>query len=446
MKKKWFKIGLIILLATLVSSIALAADQQEILNRLDYLQDKLKKQQEIIEQLKKNIEIYQENVAENIEDTVYEKIAKAEPKNNIKISRAIDSLKLQGDLRLRYEYRDRDKEVGDDDSRDRMRTRFRLGGIWVNSGENWEVAAGLATGDDSATSTNDTWSKDRFFETGDIRLDYAYAKHKLNKFTFTAGQQKNPFKTTWLLWDSDVRPAGFTANYDRDSFFITAGGYDVMQYGDNFGSLYAGQMGSRLNSGNLKILLALAYYDYDGIFEHHERPNKDYEFNIADLYLSVKFPVDKTKFNIYGQVFNNFGADGDDGEGVLGGSDLDPEEESRRRPFFPGRRPPMPDDIGGLDPEDESLGWVIGLDTKIKKIKLGYSYLQVGADSCVGGLKDQDFGDGVNPTDIKGHKVKAGYNVTDHFSVGITALFYEALELDDQDKANLYQMDMKYKF
>ena len=419
MKKKWFKIGLIILLATLVSSIALAADQQEILKRLDYLQDKLKKQQEIIEQLKKNIEIYQENVAENIEDTVNEKIAKAEPKNNIKISRAIDSLKLKGDLRLRYEYRDRDKEVGDDDSRNRMRTRFRLGGIWVNSGENWEVAAGLATGDDSATSTNDTWSNDSFFETGDIRLDYAYAKHKLNKFTFTAGQQKNPFKTTWLLWDSDVRPAGFTANYDRDSFFITAGGYDVMQYGDNFGSLYAGQMGSRLNSGNLKILLALAYYNYDGVFEHNERPNKDYEFNIADLYLSVKFPVNKTKFNIYGQVFNNFGADGDDGEGVLG-SDLDPEEES--------------------------LGWVIGLDTKIKKIKLGYSYLQVGADSCVGGLKDADFGSGVNPTDLKGHKVKAGYNVTDHFSVGITALFYEALELDDQDKANLYQMDMKYKF
>jgi len=419
MKKQWFQVGIIIFLSIFISSIASAADQQEILKRLDYLQNKLNQQQKIIEDLKKNIEIYQKNIAENTENTVKEKIAKKEVKNDIKISRHIDSLKLKGDLRLRYEYRDRDKDIGDDDSRDRMRTRFRLGGTWVNSDENWEVAAGLATGDESSTSTNDTWSEDKFFETGDIRLDYAYAKHKINDFTFTAGQQKNPFKTSWLLWDSDVRPAGFTANYDIKSFFVTAGGYDVMQYGDNFGSLYAGQIGSKLNLGNLKLLLALAYYNYDGVFEDNERPNRDYEFEIADLYLSVKFPVDKIKFNLYGQIFNNFGADGDNGEGVLGSN---------------------------LDPEDESTGWVIGLNSETGKFKCGYSYAEVGADSCVGGLNDADFGSGVNKTDIKGHKIKIGYKITDHFTLGVTALFYEALELHNQDEADLYQMDMIYKF
>ena len=419
MKKKWFQIGIIILLSVFVSSIALAADQQEILNRLDYLQNKLNQQQKIIEQLKKNIEIYQKNVAENIENTVEEKISKKEAKTGIKISKHIDSLKLKGDLRLRYEYRDRDKDIGNDDSRDRMRTRFRLGGTWVNRDENWEVAAGLATGDESATSTNDTWSNNKFFETGDIRLDYAYAKHKVNEFTFIAGQQKNPFKTSWLLWDSDVRPAGFTANYDRKSFFITAGGYDVMQYGDNFGSLYAGQIGSKLNSGDLKILLALAYYSYDGVFEDNERPNQDYEFEIADLYVSVKFPIDKIKFNVYGQIFNNFGADGDDGEGVLGSD---------------------------LDPEDENTGWVMGLNSEMGKLKCGYAYVQVGADSCIGGLKDADFGSGVSKTDLKGHKIKIGYKITDHFKLGLTALFYEALERNNQNEADLYQVDMVYKF
>ncbi len=337
----------------------------------------------------------------------------------IKISKHIDSLKIKGDLRLRYERRDRDKATGDDDSRDRMRTRFRIGGVWVNKDENWEVAAGLATGDDGATSTNDTWSNKKFFETGDIRLDYAYARHKLNDFTFTAGQQKNPFKTSWLLWDSDVRPAGFTANYDIGSFFITAGGYDVIQFGDNFGSLYAGQIGSKLKLGDIKLLFALAYYNYDSVFEHSEQPNVDYEFKIADLYASVKIPVDKIKFDIYGQVFNNFGADGDEGQGVLGAD---------------------------LDPEDENLGWVVGLDAKIGKFKCGYAYTQIEADSCVGDLKDADFGTGVNDTDLKGHRIKLGYKITDHCSLGITALLYEALELDDQNEANLYQVDLKYKF
>ncbi len=405
MGKKWFKTGIIILLSFFVSSIASATDQQEILKRLDYLQNKLIEQHKIIEQLKNN------NVTENID--------KKEVKSDIKISEHIDSLKLKGDLRLRYEYRDRDKDSGDNDSKDRMRTRFRFGGTWVNSDENWEVAAGLTTGDDSATSTNDTWSEDKFFETGDIRLDYAYAKHKLNEFTFIAGQQKNPFITTWLLWDSDIRPAGFTANYDKNSFFITAGGYDVMQYGDNFGSLYAGQIGSRFNSGDLKILMALAYYNYDGVFENNESPNPDYKFDIADLYFSVNFPVGKINFNMYGQVFNNFGADGDKGEGILGSD---------------------------LDPEDEGTGWVIGLDAKIGKFKCGYSYAMVGADSCVGGLKDSDFGSGVNKTDIKGHKIKIGYKITDHFAVGVTALSYKALELDNQNEADLYQVDMSYKF
>ncbi len=408
MKKKLFQIGIIILLSIFVSSIASAVDQQEILKRLDYLQKKLNQQQQIIEDLKN-----QKNADKNIESPV-----KEEEKNNFQISRHIDSLKLKGDLRLRYEYRKRDESK----NRNRMRTRFRLGGTWVNSNENWEVAAGLATGDESATSTNDTWSDDSFFETGDIRLDYAYAKHTMNEFTFTAGQQKNPFETSWLLWDSDVRPAGFTANYNRKSFFITAGGYDVIQYGHNFGSLYAGQIGSNLNPGDLKIILALAYYSYeDGIFGEDEvdRPNPDYEFKIADLYVSVELPVDKIKFNVYGQFFNNFGADGDKGEGVLGSD---------------------------LDPSDESTGWVIGLDSKIGKLKCGYSYAEVGADSCIGDLKDADFGSGVNNTDIKGHKIKIGYKITDHFTVGATALFYKALELSDQDEADLYQIDMSYKF
>ena len=354
-----------------------------------------------------------------LKDAQKKEAQEKETADGVKISKYIDALKIKGDLRLRWEYRDRDRPLENDDSRDRMRTRFRLGGVWVNNNENWKVAAGLATGGLGSTSTNDTWSENNFFETGDIRLDYAYARHKLNDFTFTAGQQKNPFKTSWLLWDGDVRPAGLTANYDIDSFFITAGAYDVIQFGDDFGILYASQVGSKLSLGDIKFLLSLAYYGYDSVFENLEQPNPNYEFKIVGLYVSAKIPIDKLKLNIYGQIFNNLGADGNVGQGVLGGN---------------------------LDPENEDTGWVVGLNAKIEKWKCGYAYAQVGADSCVGDLKDADFGSGINDTDIKGHKVNLGYMITDHCSVDMAAFFYEALELDNQNKANLYQMDINYKF
>ena len=100
-------------------------------------------------------------------------------------NKAIDQVKIKGDLRVRYERRDTEYENSDDDyARDRWRSRFRIGGVWKNKKEDWEVGAGLATGGSGATSTNDTWSDDEPFETGDIRLDYAYAKHKMNDFDF----------------------------------------------------------------------------------------------------------------------------------------------------------------------------------------------------------------------------------------------------------------------
>ena len=48
---KVFGIGLIIFLCAFTSSIALAADQNELLKRLNHLQNKLMEQQQMIDQL-----------------------------------------------------------------------------------------------------------------------------------------------------------------------------------------------------------------------------------------------------------------------------------------------------------------------------------------------------------------------------------------------------------
>lgn len=82
------------------------------------------------------------------------------------------------------------------------------------------------------------------------------------------------------------------------------------------------------------------------------------------------------------------------------------------------------------------------------QVKLGYAYAVVGADSIYYGLKDSDFGSGLNDTgtDVKGHRISASYAITKHMSAGITAMLDEADESDNPRDVNLYQFDVNYKF
>src|SRR5690606_26414356 len=72
----------------------------------------------------------------------------------------IENLTLKGDMLIRYELLDLDNPAEPDETRDRIRTRFRLGFDWKSRGENWQLSAGLATGGPAATSTLDTWSEE----------------------------------------------------------------------------------------------------------------------------------------------------------------------------------------------------------------------------------------------------------------------------------------------
>ncbi len=396
-------------------------NQQQILKELESLKQKVKSQQDHIDRL---TTMMGDSMDKKIEAKVEEKIA-ADGDSKIQLSNAfIDQLKIKGDLRVRYERRDRTEPSGsssEDKARDRYRTRFRLGGVWNNTAENWEIGAGLATGGSGGTSTNDTWGDDSPFETGDIRLDYAYAKHKISDYSFTLGQQKNPFVKSWLIWDGDLRPTGLTAHYSNDfGVFATLGGYGVLLYDDdNTAMMYAGQVGYKNKIGDVKLTVATGYQLYDSVFSSGAAPNSEYDFQIVDLYAKTEFKAGPVKLSPYAQVWNNLGADGNAGEGQLGGE---------------------------LKPEDENLGWVVGLDAKIENIKLGYAYAIVGADCIYGELKDADFGTGISETDIKGHKISASYGFSKNMSTGITAMLYEADERNNQREVNLYQFDVKYKF
>ena len=330
----------------------------------------------------------------------------------------IENLDIKGDLRIRYDYQDNDD--GKNDVKDRLRARFRLGLAWHNPAENWKIAAGLATGHLDGATTNATYSDEEIFETGDIRLDYAYAEHKIDNFKFLAGQQKNQFYSTMALWDPDVRPAGFTGQIKFDPTFVTAGYYQVRYIDRDIARMLAAQAGVKI--GN--VLVAVAYYDVNRVEEwaiEGDNLDDDYKYKIADFYTKYNFNLDKVKISAHGEIFYNFGAKGEKGQSIQGEN---------------------------LDPEDENLGWLIGAKAKVDKFSLGVEYGQVGADACIQAIKDSDWGSGLGSTDIKGWKASAGYKLTKHCEFKTTYYYTEPLERKTYKvkDVNRVQIDLKYKF
>ncbi|HQG30905.1 MAG TPA: putative porin [Deltaproteobacteria bacterium] len=338
-------------------------------------------------------------------------------KQGITLAKCIEEIDISGDLRIRYEHRDLDDSGEEDSSLKRMQTRFRLGFVWKPSSGSWEVGAGLATGGPVATSANNTWSDEEFFEKGDIRLDYAYARHVFKPFEFIAGQQKNPFETTWVMWDTDVRPAGLTLKAEQEPLFITAGAFDVIQRETNFGILYAVQAGVKAKVQGAEVTLAAAYYDFDDEFEEEAGPSPQDRYNVVDLYGQVEVEAGGFTIGPYAQVFKNIGAGGDE-------SAMDE----------------------GIDPDNNDLGWVAGAVIGFMKFEVDYTYIWLEADSFVGGLTDATFGSGIGPTDIKGHRITVSYAFTECFSLGTNFYIYEAIKRDDVPDGFLYHIEANYKF
>ena len=272
---------------------------------------------------------------------------------DVELRDGISGLSIKGDVRYRYEnqqsdiFVDEDGTPGFDDfngdgipdrvdrNRDRQRIRLRIGALWTNPDENWEFGAGLVTGGDDATSANDTFSDGAVFETGDIRLDYAYIKHSWENIDLIIGQQINPWKDsiTLILWDSDVRPIGITGKVQIDDGpFLTTGIYDVFHHGrDEADALLATVRAGYLYEGlATDFFIAAGYWWFnsatvdDGNTVGDATDNSpgipdgisnDFDFNIGDIYSHFLVFSDLMEIKFYGHLLQNFGADGSLGTG-----------------------------------------------------------------------------------------------------------------------------------
>ncbi len=433
MKKKSYITSAVMALGVfLVLPAAMASASDEQLARdLELLRNKVAAQQEHIDALEGKLEKKSGGSGANE--------GKQEKKSEGQVvlgNEFIDQLKLKGDLRVRYEARDIDYKdgKGSDYSRERWRTRFRVGGVWENKAENWQVGAGLATGSDDPTSTNATYSETKPFETGDIRLDYAYAKNKWNDFSLTIGQAENPYTSSWVFWDSDVRLSGLTAQYgQKDGVFAVLGEYAAkLVHDDNTATLTASQAGYRGEASGVKYTLAGGYHlysksllnDASATFFLDKIDAEKYKLNIGDLYGDVSIPLGEVKVKLYGQLWKNFGADGLVGQSQAGSSFT-------------------------KTPQDANLGYVFGADGKYGPFSLGLAYSLVEADSLFGYLSDSDFGDGLSKTNKKGYRVQLGYELSKNWNTSLSWLSYKRAEdfaSAKEDHVNLAQLDVNYKF
>jgi hypothetical protein len=203
-----------------------------------------------------------------------------------------DRIRLDGDIRLRWQGEYLDKESGSakipnwagmstsatslpvtnylpTDDRARLRYRARLG-FTARVDDHFTAVIRLAAGNlTEPTSTDQTLGN--FFNRNGVGIDRAYLQWQPTKaISIAGGKMANPFFTTNLLWDGDVNPEGVAASYRlalKSGYLFATGGAFYVQ--ENAGSspdrfLYAGQIGvAGLPLGhNTHLKLAATYYDW----------------------------------------------------------------------------------------------------------------------------------------------------------------------------------------
>ena len=461
--------------------------------QLQQMQDQLKQQQEQIDQLEGKTgqefvtrdearRLIENEMTVMVDQRVEQGMAQMRDSSPIlTLGPNIDGLDIRGDLTFRWVRIERDGErasatnngtsanpnyvasgpfssTGRDQSEDSFGVRLGIGGVWKSEG--WEIGIGLtlnAAGDSSLNSNGssanvfNTYGENGVFGSDNIDLDYAYAKHTWGDLSLTIGQQINPFRSTWILWDGDVRPIGVTAQYGYQDFFFTVGAYDVRHFGADEGEGYlaAAQAGVDTSYDQLNVVAAVAWYYFneqatdsntssgDPIESNNTGLENDYQYNLLDLYLNLTYNFqDEVTLGLYGEYVQNFGGEGNSTNSQVGML------------------------ANGEDPDENDQAWIIGGNLTWRGVTVDYGYAHIESDAVPASINDDEFGSslggligtnyqGVN---VEGHKLSLSYAVSENITVSGTAFWTETLEDVTngsgiyKGEENRYQLDVKYVF
>jgi len=336
-----------------------------------------------------------------------------------------DSIKLKGDVRVRYE--DIDEEGKTQRQRDRYRARLAAD---AKANDQVKVQIGLVTGDVDPVSGNQ--SMDEGFSKKKFQLDYAQIYWAVaEKVTVIGGKMKNPLHTsTDLIWDGDLTPEGFAvkAATGGDFNMMANAGYfwvnEISGSKDDIKLLCAELVASFKVTDSAKALIGFGYYGYDNIkgaglgdvnFEDKAFGNSTVENADGDKV----FASDYALTSVFGELSTKI---------VL--------PVSIKAHY-----------VSNGDADDNDTGYQVGF--KVGEVKdvgsaeFGYSYVELEKDAVFGGFTDSDrWGGG---TDGKGHKIGATYQIAKNLKCGAT-YFINDKGLDKSKDYKRLQLDLVAKF
>jgi len=338
----------------------------------------------------------------------------------------VNNVKIKGDFRYRHEWTD-DESVTDDRNRHRIRARI---GIYGKVNKEIDYAFGLASGNNnSPTSTNQDLTG--AFSSKFIWLDLAYVDYHpeaIKGLTVLGGKFRNPLFRAGkndLMFDADVNPEGIAAAYKNKlsnnlTAFATAGGFYVGEMSsDADTSLWAMQGGATYNLPDREKTYVTAgggFYNVGNIkgrnlgsFAGNKNTNNVYDsdFDIAQAFVEVGFPVCDLPVKVFGDCLINTAADSSEDTGILFGARLGQCKE-------PG-------------------SW-----------QLGYNYRDLEADAVVGALTEATFGGG--GTDVKGHSFGVGYQLAKNVKLAVSYFIAERTRTNVTTDHDTVLVDFNFKF
>ncbi|MCH2176455.1 MAG: putative porin [Lentisphaeria bacterium] len=407
---------------------------------IEALQKQLELQAKQIEYLQQKLERME---TERDRLTAYQQTKEESP--IIYLRPGIEGLQIKADLRLRYE-----KRSGNDANYNRFQTRFRLGFKWLNPEKNFEIGAGFITGSENPSTSNNTHSNEYPFQSGDLRLDYAYARHFWDDFSVTVGQAPNPYLTSAILWDPSVRPVGVTVNWrgtevqkgKQEGFYAIAGIYDFAYAPDNDTDnesfITAMQLGwAPIANKDNSLLFTTSAYLYDSaaseantfVNNNGDRvvPNQDfdYTFSLVDIYVKGRHKFsDELSASLYTHGVMNVGAGSGD-QSVLGGNE---------------------------QADDHNIAYLLGSQIDLDNFYLKTEYRYIEADSVNSWFQDPVFGSGTGvgvnaKNNVEGLHMTLGYKISSNMNVYFVWMHYKEIEEQpDSESIDLYQLNLLYSF
>ena len=377
----------------------------------------------------------------------------------------IQSVKLQGDLRLRHDainyqtspaYTQANRNVNTAEKRARQHSRFRLR-IGADIGLPYDVTTslGLATGKGEQTSTNQ--SMDGLGTAKSVWIDYVYLKYA-PKFSdnasasFAGGKVKNPFwrpASSDLVWDGDLNPEGLSQSVEGfvSPLGITLFANALQWYANESGStqtsmwMFGQQAGAEVRlPARSRLRVAGTWYRWtaerlrsdsstvpstknqDGNLRGSDNILRN-DFSVGEVVGELSTWISKVPVRLQGTYINNMAAR----------SDL---VVANTVTYLPGRQQ-----------QGYQVGGIIGESKERNSWEVAYFRKWLESEATMADAADSDFGDG--GTNRRGDIFWAAYSPLDWME--FRTKFFHTRTLNEslspyRKDINRLQVDMSVKF